>query len=319
MNIERHITTDLDRDTGGEGSLETHQIRLENFLRDQSQALNAELIGYQTEGEESTADDSSNWPRLMTVDTDFRIVPPMNMMNPAHVKYVGDLDMKNAQRDKEHRHLRNEKFTKPRGTVFEELMTAVLHKRLKGRYIVVRTSKYDDFHNHVDHLIVDKETGEVVCVIDDVSQQAEGDHRIVNDKIKHALGTNVGIIKMATGGTVTTESGASVDYGIRLENRLDEAGLPVISVSCGKVDHIPVLLTTVSEKLFNNCLVDFDEDVNGFSESENLVFQEFVSKSLVQIGAIRSFAKSSRRELPADMKRRLDQFEKFLKTQTTHQ
>ena len=51
----------------------------------------------------------------------------------------------------------------------EMAATIALHKTLPSEFITVRTSEYDDFENGVDNLIINKETGDVICTIDEVS------------------------------------------------------------------------------------------------------------------------------------------------------
>ncbi len=50
----------------------------------------------------------------------------------------------------------------------EMAMTILLHKAFGKRYIVVRSSKYDDYKGGVDNILVDKETGAVICGFDEV-------------------------------------------------------------------------------------------------------------------------------------------------------
>lgn len=50
----------------------------------------------------------------------------------------------------------------------EIAFTLMLQRLLPDRFIVVRSSVYDDYNHGHDQLILDKETGEVVCGIDEV-------------------------------------------------------------------------------------------------------------------------------------------------------
>ncbi len=50
----------------------------------------------------------------------------------------------------------------------EVAVTVLLQKLLPERFVVVRASKYDDYNNGVDQLILDKESGNVICGIDEV-------------------------------------------------------------------------------------------------------------------------------------------------------
>jgi hypothetical protein len=55
------------------------------------------------------------------------------------------------------------------GERLEVLKTIVFHKFLNEKFIVIRTALYDDVQNHVDNLIVEKETGNIICAFDEVS------------------------------------------------------------------------------------------------------------------------------------------------------
>jgi len=54
------------------------------------------------------------------------------------------------------------------GAQIEMLKSAILHKKLKERFIVCRTSRYDDIKNGVDNIVLDRQTGKPVCALDDV-------------------------------------------------------------------------------------------------------------------------------------------------------
>lgn len=57
---------------------------------------------------------------------------------------------------------------KEKSRQLEMAMTILLHKAFGKKYIVVRSSKYDDYNGGVDNVLVDKETGAVICGFDEV-------------------------------------------------------------------------------------------------------------------------------------------------------
>jgi hypothetical protein len=59
----------------------------------------------------------------------------------------------------------------------EMAMTILLHKAFGKRYIVVRSSKYDDYAGGVDNVLVDKETGAVICGFDEVRNHPRSDRK----------------------------------------------------------------------------------------------------------------------------------------------
>jgi len=54
----------------------------------------------------------------------------------------------------------------------EMALTIFLQRCLPERYMIVRSSFYDDYNNGVDQLIIDRESGTVVCGIDEVIERA---------------------------------------------------------------------------------------------------------------------------------------------------
>lgn len=54
------------------------------------------------------------------------------------------------------------------GALGEALVFSLLARALGDRYLVVRSSEFDDYFNGVDTLVVDKKTGETVCAFDEV-------------------------------------------------------------------------------------------------------------------------------------------------------
>lgn len=99
----------------------------------------------------------------------------------------------------------------------EMAITALLHKILKERFIVVRASTFDDYMHGMDNLILDRETGAVICAFDEVIRN-ESDEPGASKKLdkikKHAM-----------------SGGRKAKYGIALEN-----GKLVRS----PLDHVPV-------------------------------------------------------------------------------
>jgi hypothetical protein len=59
---------------------------------------------------------------------------------------------------------------KEKSKQLEMVVTILLHKAFGDKYIVVRSSKYDDYSGGVDNVIVNKETGTIICAVDDVRE-----------------------------------------------------------------------------------------------------------------------------------------------------
>ncbi|MFH0856453.1 MAG: hypothetical protein V1860_00970 [bacterium] len=55
------------------------------------------------------------------------------------------------------------------GILFEKVITIILHKMLRKEFFVSRASKFDDYANGVDTIIINKETGGIICAFDEVT------------------------------------------------------------------------------------------------------------------------------------------------------
>lgn len=73
---------------------------------------------------------------------------------------------------------------KASGTVAELALTLMLDKILAGRFIVARASEYDDYCNGIDNVIIDKESGAVICGFDEVVDDMQGYYSEVKKKEK---------------------------------------------------------------------------------------------------------------------------------------
>jgi hypothetical protein len=85
----------------------------------------------------------------------------------------------------------------------EMAITILLHKRFGDRYVVVRASKYDDYFNGIDNVLVNKETGDVICAFDEVRM----DERSYRDAHKKERSRKK-----------ASQGGASLKYGFRIRN-----------------------------------------------------------------------------------------------------
>lgn len=112
------------------------------------------------------------------------------------------------------------------GDGVEKLSTILLHKILGEDYAVLRTCEYDDYVNSVDQLVVNLETGEVVCAFDEVLDEVEGNrYRNKVNRAKRRL---------------KKDGGMSVAYGFAVDdngNGLKRAalrGVPAVCLSTNK-------------------------------------------------------------------------------------
>jgi hypothetical protein len=109
----------------------------------------------------------------------------------------------------------------------EMALTVMMQKLLPDRFIVLRSATYDDYNYGVDQLIIDKETGTVVCGIDEViNKLGHTGPSIKEDKVKQ---------KMLKGG-VRVKYGASVHNNKLILESMQN--IPAFYISLEKEDLI---------------------------------------------------------------------------------
>ncbi len=86
--------------------------------------------------------------------------------------------------------------------IAEMALTVVFHKILGERFIVCRASKYDDYNNGLDQLLIDKESGDVLCGFDEVLSGS---------------GQDGGLKKEGKMKRIREKGGASLEYGAAIE------------------------------------------------------------------------------------------------------
>ncbi len=144
---------------------------------------------------------------------------------------------------------------KPRkGELLEMVVTVLLHKVLKDRYVIARASKFDDYFGF-DNIIVNKETGAVVCTFDDVHDQAYGD--TVQEKI-HEMKKSA------------QKGGARIKYGFTFENG---------ELVKKEIDHVPKLYNPFSVSELDDALrVVNPKDLDAVSAEEQVIYNRIIDK-----------------------------------------
>jgi len=136
----------------------------------------------------------------------------------------------------------------------EMAVTGLLHKLLKGDYLVVRASTFDDYNNGVDNIIINKETGEVICAFDEVHEGGAGER--TDDKIKKVK-------------KVAAKGGARVRYGIKLEEgKLKRA----------EMTHVPVFYLGLKSAELDELLNGMDYNPDGkVTKAEYSAFTKLIA------------------------------------------
>jgi len=166
----------------------------------------------------------------------------------------------------------------------EMIITALLHKVLKERFLVVRSAVYDDYNHGMDNLILDKETGAVICAFDEVLENQGDRERGANKKIEK--------IKR-----VAIKGGTEAKYGIALKDEV---------LTRAHVRNVPVFYLTLESKDLIELTDQLFKNNPDIAEAEAKLFAHLVGSIKEQKEILQKL------NLPATMKRSLDSFENSL-------
>lgn len=166
----------------------------------------------------------------------------------------------------------------------EMVITGLMHKVLKERFLIVRSSIFDDYKHGIDNLILDKETGTVICAFDEVLEnQGDKDRTSVKiEKIKK---------KALIGGT-------EAKYGISLKNG---------KIIRDYVRNIPVFYLTLESKDLPELTNDlYFNNQGNLSAAEKKLFSHLVVSIKEQKKMLEAL------NLPTIMRKKLESFESSL-------
>lgn len=180
-------------------------------------------------------------------------------------------------------HLQEKEKNKSNQT--EMAITVLLHKFLKERFLVVRASVFDDYKHGMDNLILDKQTGAIVCAFDEVLRN-EGDKKkapVKIDKIK----------KKALQGGTEAKYGFSLKDGTLVRDHVRNIPVFYLSLDSDNLD-----------SLAKSLLENFDGDA---SLVEKELFAHLVQSIQEQKTMLESLP-----ALPSKMKQKLANFNQSL-------
>lgn len=142
----------------------------------------------------------------------------------------------------------------------EMVVTILLHKAFGDKYIVVRSSKYDDYTRGVDNVIVNKETGAIICAVDDVREnqwnddRESGKDRVILDK--------------------TRAGGAELIYGFTLDANK--------KIKLASLDNLPIFRLGLTEDEYDE-IVNAVEYKSGETNELNEIEKKILDKILASI------------------------------------
>lgn len=237
----------------------------------------------------------------LAVSQDFRLIPPPDLYRDRDKAFTTKWTEKNFGSLEETAIAAKE--NKEAGAKFEMLKTAIMHKHMGERFIVVRASRYDDYANSVDNILVDTQSGYTVCAFDEVSNTTLRSENMLG-KVKEILDRNFGVNSQIKNDnpTVTKQSeGATLKYGIKLENG---------KMTCETIEHLPIFLLSLDYEGLDEGQRTFVGG-EGKSRYETKLFKYFLTSLFAQIQQLKL---NSRRygALPQDLRARVESFEIYI-------
>ena len=127
----------------------------------------------------------------------------------------------------------------------EKAITALFYKFLNKQFLVMRSCAYDDHFNGIDNVIVNKETGDVICAFDEVHSEVDGERLI--DKTKK-------VIKIAK------DDGATLKYGVILKK---DAATGKQKLVKRPITNIPVFYIGLSHDELKGLFSGMNYDIDG--------------------------------------------------------
>jgi hypothetical protein len=158
-----------------------------------------------------------------------------------------------------------EKQEKSNGSLAEKAITLSLAKVLGNKFLSVRSSVWDDYENGVDSLLVDTETGNLICGFDEV---IEGYGQNGQDKKEEKI-----MQKFAKGGAYTK-------YGLELSSG-ENSDLKIATRR-----NLPTFFVAVNKEELNDLLENVSSE--GISTVEKKVFFDLISSLEMQLDKMKN-------------------------------
>jgi len=135
----------------------------------------------------------------------------------------------------------------------EMAVTILFQKALGQKYVVVRASEYDDYFNGIDNVLVNKETGDVICAFDDFRKSERDEDRGKKKEKK--------VLRKLRGGGSTLKYGFTIVGGVVQKKTL--SSIPVFCLEMTEDDY-DVLVNNIGE---------LGDDLN---EAERRIFDSLI-------------------------------------------
>ena len=161
---------------------------------------------------------------------------------------------------------------------FEQLVPILFTKVMPDKFVVVRSAKYDDYEHGVDTIIIDRDTGEILCSVDEFTSDKE---MVTGHKAKKVVQVN--------------SNGTALSYGYKRES--NDSFVPV--KACG---NFPVCVLSLERSKVHEMIGMLDKDLNVVSDLEKKAFKELIDGLRDSLKAILQSIREPNRERKYEQK-----------------
>jgi hypothetical protein len=173
------------------------------------------------------------------------------------------------------------------GEQLEMLKTVLFNKFLGESHCVVRSARFDDMENGVDNVIINKESGDIICAFDEVCDIKSKYYFIKQDKI----------LKI-------NQKGCRLKYGIEIK---EVGGDKKIKTS--SIKSLPIFYLALDEKKLKEGIANLSPSLKEKTQFEKNLFKYFVYSLKGQISLLNNQITPP---LSPNMKNKIKAFEKEL-------
>ncbi|MCX6737030.1 MAG: hypothetical protein NTW73_03045 [Candidatus Parcubacteria bacterium] len=166
----------------------------------------------------------------------------------------------------------------------EKIVTYLLAKYLGDDYIVVRASLYDDYFNGIDTMVIEKETGRVICTLNEVcgNEEQSGPQGKKNKVIEMNLR---GYYSNPDTGEKTEQKGEEhfgtrCVYGVKSKNFKTPGETEEIE-HC-EIDDILLLSVPLNMSEIDEVLIGLTDDKSELGGRESEIYDQCINKLIYQ-------------------------------------
>jgi hypothetical protein len=177
--------------------------------------------------------------------------------------------------------------------LLELATTAVFHKVLGEKFMVVRSSVFDDYENGADNVIINKETGDVVCAFDEVRENSVSNRKLREDEVEEKTRTEEKeekIKRKAQKGGTRIKYGFGSAAGKLVKKQITGVPMFYISVEAPELDKLLEKMDYNSAKPNEVELEIFDKLLASLSQQTEMLKQEKIHPEVAK--NLLSFEKS---------------------------